>query len=177
MSGDQDPDFRSRCGLAPVITLGPILPLQIFSFEGLPCSPPATPNIVGCFPFLVFLGGSCSSAQVRPPHRFRPCMGHKTCFGVRKCLLRVKIVKKNIFTPNFGGKTRNSSQNCYARSQIVKSSKNGSKRRFLGQNLIPYMFFGTRKPNLRSILKPEVELIVFLRMRSNKMTKNGEKCP
>ncbi len=34
-----------------------------------------------------------------------------------------------------------------------------------------YMFFGTRNPNLTSILKPEVELMVFLRMRSNKITK------
>ena len=30
---------------------------------------------------------------------------------------------------------------------------------------------------MRSILKPEVELMVFLRMRSDKITKNGEKCP
>ncbi len=37
------------------------------------------------------------------------------------------------------------------------------------------MFFGTGNPNLRSILKPEVELIVFLRMRSNKNTKNFRK--
>jgi len=37
-----------------------------------------------------------------------------------------------------------------------------------------YMFFGTTNPNLRSILKPEVELMVFLRMRSDKITKNGE---
>ena len=37
-----------------------------------------------------------------------------------------------------------------------------------------YMFFGAGNPNLRSILKPEVELIVVLRMRSNKITKNGE---
>jgi hypothetical protein len=38
------------------------------------------------------------------------------------------------------------------------------------------MFFGTGSANLRSILKPEVELLVFLRMRSNKITKSGEKC-
>ena len=37
-----------------------------------------------------------------------------------------------------------------------------------------YMFFGTRSPNFRSILKPEVELMVFLRMRSDKITKNGK---
>jgi len=40
-----------------------------------------------------------------------------------------------------------------------------------------YMFFGAENPKLRSILKPEVELMVFLRMRSNKITKNAEKCP
>ncbi len=36
------------------------------------------------------------------------------------------------------------------------------------------MFFGTGNQNLRSILKPEVELTVFLRMRSNEITKNSE---
>jgi len=40
-----------------------------------------------------------------------------------------------------------------------------------------YKFFGTRNQNFRSILKPEVELMVFLRMRSNKITKNAVKCP
>ncbi len=39
------------------------------------------------------------------------------------------------------------------------------------------MFFGTGSPNLRSILKPEVEFMVFLHMRSNKITKNAGKCP
>ena len=39
------------------------------------------------------------------------------------------------------------------------------------------MFFGTGNPNLRSILKPEVDLMVLLRMRSNKITKNAEKGP
>ncbi len=37
------------------------------------------------------------------------------------------------------------------------------------------IFFGTGNPYMRSILKPEVELMVFLRMRSNKITKNAEK--
>ncbi len=37
------------------------------------------------------------------------------------------------------------------------------------------MFFGTMNPNLRSILKPEVELMVFRRMRSDKITKNAAK--
>ncbi len=37
-----------------------------------------------------------------------------------------------------------------------------------------YMFFGTRNPILWSTLKPEVELMVFLRMRSQKkITKNA----
>ena len=40
-----------------------------------------------------------------------------------------------------------------------------------------YMFLGTRNPNLRSISKPDVDLMVFLRMSSNKITKNGEKAP
>ena len=39
-----------------------------------------------------------------------------------------------------------------------------------------YKFSGTGNPNLRSILKPEVELMVFLRMRSNKITKNAVTC-
>ncbi len=39
------------------------------------------------------------------------------------------------------------------------------------------MFFGTGNPNLRSILKPKVELMVFLRMRSNKNVKNAKKRP
>ncbi len=40
-----------------------------------------------------------------------------------------------------------------------------------------YKFFGTGNPNFRSILKLEVELMVLLRMRSNKITKNAVKCP
>ncbi len=39
------------------------------------------------------------------------------------------------------------------------------------------MFFGTGNPNLWSISKPEVELMVFLRMRSDKNMKNAGKCP
>ena len=35
------------------------------------------------------------------------------------------------------------------------------------------MFFVTRNPNVRSILKPEVDLMVFMRMRNNKISKNG----
>ncbi len=38
------------------------------------------------------------------------------------------------------------------------------------------MFFGTTNPNLRPILNPEVDLMVFLRMRSNKNAKNAKKC-
>jgi len=36
------------------------------------------------------------------------------------------------------------------------------------------MLFGKRNPILRSILEPEVELIVCLRMRSKKITKTAE---
>ena len=36
------------------------------------------------------------------------------------------------------------------------------------------MFVDTGNPNWRSILKPEVEVMVFQRMRSDKITKNGE---
>jgi len=36
------------------------------------------------------------------------------------------------------------------------------------------MFFGTGNPTFGFILKPEVELVVFLRMGSNKITKNCE---
>ena len=39
------------------------------------------------------------------------------------------------------------------------------------------MFFSTRNPIFGSILKPKVELMVFLRMRSNKNVKNAEKSP
>ena len=35
------------------------------------------------------------------------------------------------------------------------------------------MCFGTENPNFMTILKPEVELMVFLRMRSIKITKIG----
>ena len=48
--------------------------------------------------------------------------------------------------------------------------------RFEGLISRMYMFFGMGNPNLRSILEPEVELMVFLRMRSNKITKNCEQC-
>ena len=55
--------------------------------------------------------------------------------------------------------------------------KNVSKIQFEGLISCVYMFFGTGNPNLKSILKSEVELMVFLRMRGNKITKNGGKCP
>jgi len=55
--------------------------------------------------------------------------------------------------------------------------KNVLKVQFKGLISLVYMFFGTANPKLRSILKPEVELMVFLRMRSNKNTKNTGKCP
>ena len=37
-----------------------------------------------------------------------------------------------------------------------------------------YTFFGTGNPNLRSVLKPEVELMVFLRMRRKNARKTVE---
>ena len=37
-----------------------------------------------------------------------------------------------------------------------------------------YTLFGRKSPNLRSVLKPKIELMVFLRMRSDKVTKIGE---
>ncbi len=40
-----------------------------------------------------------------------------------------------------------------------------------------YKFLGTGNPNFRSILKPEVELMVFLRMRSIKIMINAKKRP
>ncbi len=63
---------------------------------------------------------------------------------------------------------------------VIKSRKtleNVLKIQFKGLISRMYMFFGAGNPNLRSILKPEVELMVFLRMRCNKITKNGDKCP
>jgi hypothetical protein len=60
---------------------------------------------------------------------------------------------------------------------ITKTAKMPPKMRSKGLFSREYMFFGTRNPNLRFILKPEVELMVLLRMRSNKITKNGDKCP
>ncbi len=50
----------------------------------------------------------------------------------------------------------------------MKTPENVLKIHFEGLISRVYMFFGTGNPNLMSILKPEVELMVFLRMRSNK---------
>ena len=60
--------------------------------------------------------------------------------------------------------------------KITKNAENVLKIQFKGLIFRMYMFFGAGNPNMRSILKPEVELMVFLRMRSNKITKNGDKC-
>ena len=48
------------------------------------------------------------------------------------------------------------------------------KRSFKADVPLVYMLFGTRNLIWRSILTPEVELMVFLRMRSDKITKNGK---
>ena len=63
------------------------------------------------------------------------------------------------------------------RTKSRKSAINALKMQYVGLISRVYMFFGTRNPNLRSILKLEVELMVLLRMRSDKITKNIEKCP
>ena len=60
-------------------------------------------------------------------------------------------------------------------NKITKTKKNVIKIQFGGLISRVYMFFSTRNPNLRSVLKPEVELMGFLRMRSKKITKNAEK--
>ena len=60
--------------------------------------------------------------------------------------------------------------------KITKHCENVLKMQFEGLISRVYKFFGTENPNLRYILKPEVELMVFLLMRSNTITKNGEKC-
>ena len=62
-------------------------------------------------------------------------------------------------------------------NKITENAENVLKIQFKGLISYAYMFFGTGNPNLRSILKPEVELIVFLRMRSNEITKKTVKCP
>ncbi len=36
-----------------------------------------------------------------------------------------------------------------------------------------HMFFGAENPNFRSVFKPEVELMLFLRMRSIKIAKKN----
>ncbi len=56
----------------------------------------------------------------------------------------------------------------------TKTPDNAIKMSFEGPSSRVYMFLGTRNPNLRSDLKPGVELMVFLRMRSNKITKNAK---
>ncbi len=55
------------------------------------------------------------------------------------------------------------------------SAENVLEIQFKGLISLVYMFFGTQNLNLRSILKPEVEFMVFLSMHSNKITKNGGK--
>ncbi len=56
-------------------------------------------------------------------------------------------------------------------NNITNSGENAPKMQLEGQISTFIMFFDTGNPNLRSILKPEVELMVFLRMRSKKITK------
>ena len=60
-------------------------------------------------------------------------------------------------------------------NKITKNAGNASKMPFKGPISRGYMFFDTGNPNLRSLLKPEVELMVFLPMRSDQITKNADK--
>ena len=57
------------------------------------------------------------------------------------------------------------------RKKSRKTAENAIKIQFESVISRVYMFFGTRNPNLRSILKPDVDLMVLLCMRSNKITK------
>jgi len=57
--------------------------------------------------------------------------------------------------------------------KITKNGENALKMQFKGLISRVYMFFCTRNPDLRSVLKPEVALLVFLRMRSNKSRKTA----
>ncbi len=59
-------------------------------------------------------------------------------------------------------------------NKITKNAEKILKIHFQGLISRVYMFFSARKPNLRYILIPEVELKVFPRMRTNKITKNAE---
>jgi hypothetical protein len=61
-------------------------------------------------------------------------------------------------------------------NKITTNGENDLKMQFEGPFSRVCMFFGMENPNFGSILKPEVELMVFLRMRTNKITTNGERC-
>ena len=61
-------------------------------------------------------------------------------------------------------------------NKITKNYKNALKTQFEGLISRMYMFFDTGNPNLRSIVKQKVELRAFLRMHSNKITKDDENC-
>ena len=58
-----------------------------------------------------------------------------------------------------------------------KTRKMPLKRSFNAQFPRVCMFFGTRSSHFRSILKPEVELMVLLRMRSEKKSRKTRKMP
>ncbi len=62
-------------------------------------------------------------------------------------------------------------------NKITKNAEKCTQNPVLRPNFPRVYVFGTGNPNLRSILKPEVELMMFLRMRSNKNIKNAGKCP
>ncbi len=60
-------------------------------------------------------------------------------------------------------------------NEIAKNAENGVKMAFGGLIYGVYMFFGTGNPNLSFILKPEVELVMFVRMRSNQKSRTTAK--
>ncbi len=102
-------------------------------------------------------------------------MHQNTSFGARKCLLGARIVKK-ILPLTLGGKREIQAKNPNARCQIVKSNKKGSKWRLFGIISHDIYVFRHGESEFEVILKPEVELMVFLRRRSNKNMKNAGKC-
>ena len=66
-------------------------------------------------------------------------------------------------------------QKAYAHCRDMKTNKNRLKIAFFGLKSDLQRFSGMLNPNLSSLLKPEVEITAFLRMRSGKTAKIGLK--
>ena len=131
-----------------------------FQLWGVTLLPPSSTqhcHIMSLFSYFFFFVVLAHPHKSDPFTDFdRSCV--KTCLLVQGSAFWGLELKKNIFTPKFGGKTRNSSQKSQCALSNYKIEQKGSKWRFFGQDSTPYMFYGTGNPNLRSILKPEVEL-------------------